>query len=162
QADQNTFNVVVGGERLFWASGYKMPVGDPHQLGWYKHTRGHNGILVDGKGQPYGSEAYGWIPRYLHGERITYCVGDASRAYDTKPIAGDEETLADAKGEAKYRSGQAGLKRFRRHLLLLRPSTVVVYDDLVADHDAEWSWLLHSMERIRVEADRHCLFASAG
>jgi hypothetical protein len=162
QADQNTFNVVVGGERLFYSSGYKMPGNDQHMVGWYKHTRGHNGILVDGKGQPFGSEAYGWIPRYLHGERITYCVGDASRAYDAKPVAEDRETLGDAEGQAKLRSGQAGLRRFRRHLVLLRPSTVLVYDDLAADHDAEWSWLLHSMEKIRVEADKHCLFGSAG
>jgi hypothetical protein len=161
QADQNTFNVVVGGERLFYSSGYKMPITDPHQLGWYKHTRGHNGILIDGKGQPFGSEAYGWIPRYLHGERLTYCVGDASRAYDVKATVDDEETLADLKGRAKLRTGQAGLRRFRRHMALLRPSTVVVYDELAADHDAEWSWLLHSMEKIRVEADRQRLFASA-
>lgn len=158
-ADQNTFNVVVGGERLFYASGYKMPVGDPHMEGWYKHVRGHNGILVDGKGQPYGSEAYGWIPRYLHGSRITYCVGDASRAYDAKP-ANDEET-PNVKIPDKSPDGQAGLKRFRRHLLLLRPSTLVVYDDLVADHPAEWSWLLHGMEKMRVEPERHRLFGSA-
>jgi hypothetical protein len=162
QADQNTFNIVVGGERLFYASGYKMPITDAHQLGFYKHTRGHNGILVDGKGQPFGTEAYGWIPRYLHGERITYCVGDASRAYDTKPTTDDEETLPDLKGRAKYRGGHAGLKRFRRHVAFLRPDTVVVYDDLMADHDAEWSWLLHSMEPIRVEAGKQRLFGSAG
>jgi hypothetical protein len=162
QADQNTFNIVVGGERLFYSSGYKMPIGDPHSLGWYKHTRGHNGILIDGNGQPYGSEAYGWIPRYLHGQRITYCVGDASRAYDTKPVADDEETLLSSTEATKYRSAQAGLTRFRRHVMLLRPSTVVVYDELVADHDAEWSWLLHSMEPVQLMANRHCLFASAG
>ncbi len=159
-ADQNTFNIVVGGERLFYASGYKMPVGDPHMEGWYKHVRGHNGVLVDGKGQPYGTEAYGWIPRYLHGSRITYCVGDASHAYDAKP-ADDEETPASAKIPNKSPDGQAGLKRFRRHLLFLRPSTVVVYDDLVANHPAEWSWLLHSMEKMRVEPERHRLFGSA-
>ena len=159
-ADQNTFNIVVGGERLFYASGYKMPVGDPHMEGWYKHVRGHNGVLVDGKGQPFGSEAYGWIPRYLHGQRITYCVGDASHAYDANP-ADDEETPASPKVLDKSPDGQAGLKRFRRHLLFLRPSTVVVYDDLAANHPAEWSWLLHSMEKMRVEPEQHRLFGSA-
>jgi hypothetical protein len=161
QADQNTFNIVVGGERLFWSSGYKMPSHDPHSLGWYKHTRGHNGILVDGKGQPYGSEAFGWIPRYLHGDRISYCVGDASRAYDAKAVADDVETIPEVKGQANLRSGQAGLTRFRRHVALLRPSTVIVYDELAADHDAEWTWLLHSMEKIRVEPEKQRLFASA-
>jgi hypothetical protein len=162
QADQNTFNVIAGGERLFYSSGYKMPMGDPHMLGWYKHTRGHNGILVDGKGQPLGSEAFGWVPRFLHGERLSYCVGDASRAYDANPTADETEMIPDAKGQAKLGVGHAGLKRFRRHVVLLRPATVVIYDDLVADHPAEWSWLLHSMEELHLEADRHRLFASAG
>jgi hypothetical protein len=138
-ADQNTFNIVVAGERLFYSSGYKVSDMDEHVLGWYKHTRGQNGILIDGKGQTYGTEGYGWIPRYLHGEQITYTVGDASRAYGPK----------------------AGLTRFRRHLVLLRPSTVVVYDELSADHDAEWSWLLHSMEKITVEPGKQRLFGSA-
>ncbi len=159
-ADQNTFNIIIGGERLFYSSGYKMPVGDPHMMGWYKHTRGHNGILVDGKGQPFGTAAYGWIPRFLHGEHLTYCVGDASRAYDAKPVA-DEEALPNRKVPDKLPDGQAGLKRFRRHVLLLRPAAVVIYDDLVADHPAEWSWLLHSMETMRLDADHHRLFASA-
>jgi hypothetical protein len=159
-ADQNTFNIIAGGERLFYSSGYKMPVGDPHMMGWYKHTRGHNGILVDGKGQPFGTAAYGWIPRFLHGEHLTYCVGDASHAYDAKPTP-DEETLPSRKVTEKSPDGQAGLTRFRRHVLLLRPSTVVIYDDLAADHPAEWTWLLHSMEKMRLEADRHRLFASA-
>jgi hypothetical protein len=138
-ADQNTFNIVVAGERLFYSSGYKVSDMDEHVLGWYKHTRGQNGILIDGQGQTYGTEGYGWIPRYLNGERITYTVGDASKAYGHK----------------------AGLTEFRRHVALLRPSIVVVYDELSADHEAEWSWLLHSMEKITVEPDKQRLFGSA-
>jgi uncharacterized protein DUF4962/heparinase II/III-like protein len=160
-ADQNTFNIVVGGERLFYSSGYKVSGRDDHVLGWYKHTRGHNGILIDGKGQPYGTEAYGWIPRFLHGERITYCVGDASQAYDTEAAAKEEEGVSHKEPEFIITSGRAGLTRFRRHVALFRPSTVVVYDELSADHDAEWSWLLHSMGPIRLEPDPHRLFASA-
>lgn len=160
-ADQNTFNIVVDGERLFYSSGYKVSGQDEHVLGWYKHTRGHNGILIDAKGQPYGTEAYGWIPRYLHGEQITYSVGDASKAYDTKPAAKDGNRISDVEPKSTINFGKAGLTRFRRHVALLRPSTVVVYDELSADHDAEWSWLLHSMEKIRVEPDKQQLFGSA-
>ena len=78
-------------------------------------------MLVDGKGQTSSTEGYGWIPRFLNGRRIAYCLGDASNAY-----------------------GDAGVVRFRRHFLLLRPWTIVIYDDLEADHPAEWGWLLHS------------------
>jgi hypothetical protein len=159
-ADQNTFNVLAGGERLFYSSGYKVAELDPHVLGWYKHTAGHNGVLIDAKGQTYGSEAYGWIPRYLHGEHITYCVGDASGAYDAKPKIKGKQQGPELR--TSLPTGDAGLTRFRRHVALLRPSTIVVYDELTANHEADWSWLLHSLEEIRVESGKQRVFASAG
>ena len=136
QACQNSFNVLYGGERLFHNSGYYIAYGDDHFNGWYKHTRGHNTVMIDGKGQVFGSkrgkglvqhqtEGYGWIARFLHGRRISSCIGDASHAY-----------------------GNAGLTCFRRHLILLRPSTIVVYDELEADHAAQWQWRLHSVCRM--------------
>jgi hypothetical protein len=93
--------------------------------------------LIDGRGQVRGADGYGWIARYLHGRQISYCAGDASQAY-----------------------GDAGLTRFRRHLILLRPDTVVVYDDLAADHPAQWSWLLHSGQPITADADGGRLLAA--
>ena len=87
-----------------------------------------NGVLVDGKGQPRSDKSYGWIPRFLDSSQISYSVGDASRAYPG-----------------------TGLDYFRRHLILLRPSVVVVYDVLKADHPAQWQWLLHSDHEIQIE-----------
>ena len=124
-ASQNSFNLMYGGVRLFQSSGYYIAYGDEHFNGWYKHSKGHNTVLMDGKGQAFGAEGYGLIARFLDGKRISYCLGDASQAY-----------------------GDAGLTRFRRHLVLLKPGTVVVYDDLEADHPARWSWLLHSARKM--------------
>ena len=125
-ADQNAFNILFGGRRLFANSGYYIAYADDHFNGWYKHSRGHNTVLIDNKGQSSGTpNGYGWIARYLHGQRITYCLGDASNAY-----------------------GDAGLTRFRRHMAFLRPSIVGIYDELEADHPADWSWLLHSPDKI--------------
>ncbi len=124
-ADQNSFHLLFGGQRLLAGSGYYIGYGDDHFKDWYTHTRGQNSVLIDNRGQVRGAEGYGWIARYLHGQEISYCTGDASSAY-----------------------GDAGLTRFRRHLVLLRPGIVVVYDDLAADHPADWSWLLHSSHRI--------------
>lgn len=137
-ACQNSFNLHFGGRRLFANSGYYIAYGDPHFRGWYKHTRGHNSVLIDGKGQVFGAAGCGWIARYLHGRQISYCLGDASRAY-----------------------GDAGLTTFRRHLALLRPSTVVIYDELAADHPAAWSWLLHGDEEIRPDAERGRLLGTS-
>jgi Domain of unknown function (DUF4962)/Heparinase II/III-like protein len=125
-ADQNSFNLLFGAKRLFTNSGYYISYGDAHFKGWYKNSRGHNTVLIDGQGQLMNTtEGYGAVVRYLHGRRITYCLGDASHAY-----------------------GDAGLTVFRRHVALLRPSTVVIYDELEADHPAQWSWLLHSPDKI--------------
>jgi hypothetical protein len=122
---QNAFNVFYGGERLFANSGYYVAMADDHAKSWYKDTRGHNTILIDGKSQKRGPEGYGWIPRFIDGDRISYWVGDASNAY-----------------------GDAGLLRYRRHVSLLHPNVVVVYDDLVADHEAEWTWQLHAHQKL--------------
>jgi arylsulfatase A-like enzyme len=142
-ADQNTFNMLYGGQRLFYMSGYKVAMQDPHRLGWYKATRGHNGILIDGQGQPYNVEAYGYLRRWLNGSSISYVMGDASHAYSSKAEKQD-----------------AGLKHFYRHLLFLHPDILLVYDELEADHPAQWSWLAHSPYKINLDSS-HGAFRAA-
>ena len=143
-AEQNGFNIAFGGKRLFYNTGYRATMGDPHFLAWYKHTQGHNAILIDGKGQPFNAGAYGWIPRFIHGDKISYAVGDASNAYSGSDL-GENIDL--------------GMKRFRRHFIMLRPSIIVIYDELEADHNAEWSWLLHNDTGIKVDAEKKKLLA---
>ncbi len=128
-ADQNTFNLLYGGKPLFFHSGYKISMDDPHRQEWYKHTRSHNGILINDEGQPYSTEAYGSIPRFLDGQYMSYAIGDASQAYHSVEHG---ETV------------DHGLKRFKRHILMLYPDLIVIYDDLEAEEMAEWSWLLHA------------------
>jgi hypothetical protein len=140
-ANQNAFNIQFGGEKLFYNSGYRPSMGVPHYEKWFKASIGHNTVLIDGKGQPIGAgESYGWIPRFLHGESISYALGDASMAYDNR-----------------FREPQkAGMKLFRRHLIFLRPSIIVIYDELEADHAAEWTWLIHSPFEIKLDdASQH-------
>lgn len=135
-ADQNSFNIAFGGKKLFYNSGYRPAMGDPHFLGWYKHTQGHNAILIDGQGQPFNAGAYGLIPRFIHGEQISYAMGDASNAYSGKDL-GENIDL--------------GMKSYMRHYLMLRPGIIVIYDDLEADHPADWSWLLHNDTGLQVD-----------
>ena len=142
-AEQNNFNIAFGGKRLFYNSGYRPKMNDPHQQGWHKHTRGHNGVLIDGKGQPFDAGAYGWMPRFLHGKQISYAVGDASNAYSANDVE----------------SADLGMKRFRRHYLMLRPSTIVIYDELEADHPAEWTWLLHNDDGLKIDLNKKTIAA---
>jgi hypothetical protein len=134
-ADQNTFNILAGGHRLFYRTGYKVAMDDPHRVGWSKHTRSQNGILIDDKGQPYNAESYGYLNAHLQGQRLAYVAGDASGAYRS------EESKEDH-----------GMRRFIRHLVFLRPGLVVVYDELEARQAAQWSWLIHSIEPMQLDA----------
>ena len=143
-ADHNTFNIAYGGKRMFYNTGYRPAMGDPHFLGWYKHTQGHNGVLIDGRGQPFSDGAFGWIPRNIQGEKISYAVGDASNAYSG---------IVDGK-EIDH-----GMKLFRRHYVMLRPSIIIIYDELEADHAAEWSWLLHNYNGFSLDAKTQTVFA---
>lgn len=133
-ADNNSFNMVYGGDRLFYHTGYKVAMSAPHRQLYYKHTKSHNGILMDGEGQPYHTEAYGWMENFLTSERLSYAVGNASNAYDS-----------DSEGF------DAGLRNFRRHVVMLRPDIVVLYDELEAEKPVAWSFLLHSYQEIRTD-----------
>ena len=39
-------------------------------------------MIVDGLMQGFDLGAYGWIPRFATGKRISYVLGDASHAYN--------------------------------------------------------------------------------
>lgn len=134
-ADQNTFNILAGGKRLFYRTGYKVAMDDPHRLGWSKHTKSMNGILADGEGQPYSIESYGLLKRFISGNNLSYVMGDASTAYQSS------ETNQDL-----------GLKQYFRHILLLNPGIILVYDELQADTVRSWSWLIHALEKIYLDS----------
>lgn len=134
-SDQNVFNILVGGKKLFYRTGYKVTMKDPHRTGWYQHTKSQNGVLVDGQGQPYSTEAFGWIARYVEGGGLAYVKGDASNAYNS------EETKEDY-----------GVTKNFRHIILLKPDIIIIYDELEANKDVTWSWLIHSLEKMTVDA----------
>ena len=123
-AEHNTFNIAYQGKRLFYNSGYRPWMSAPHTLAWYKHTQGHNGILVDQEGQPYDAGGYGFLPRFINGEKLTYVLGDASHAYQAHELP--------AKSRKDNTPNDMGVKFFRRHYLLLKPDKFIVYDEMEA------------------------------
>ncbi len=142
-ADQNTFNILCGGKRLFYRTGYKVAMDDPHRLGWSKHTKSQNGILINGEGQPYSAEAYGNLSRFLQGAHMAYVKGDASAAYQSA------ETKEDY-----------GVITFYRHVALLKPGIIVIYDELEARSDASWSWLIHSIEDMKLDSSNNTFIST--
>ena len=160
-ADQNAFNLIVGGESMFYSTGYRVTTQDKHYLANQKHSRSKNTITVDGKTQAYGDNGYGWIGRYLHGGQFSYAMGDASRAYQPFP-RGSINWVTVCKTAGIYTSDQGFIlneqddpqvKLFRRHIAMLRPSTVLIYDELEAAKPVSWEWHLNGRGNITMTAD---------
>ena len=152
---QNAFCIGYGGEPLFWRSGYYNG-GQIHDALSYKASRAHNTLLVDGLMQGFDLGAYGWMPRFATGRRISYALGDASHAYNgmfpkygiddpNKPLE-PRFTKLGVPITRENGFGKPGVTRFRRHLVMLRPSHVVIYDELEADKPVTWTFLLHALK----------------
>lgn len=170
-ANQNCFNIARKGERLFYSTGYYTTFADPHSMTSYRHTRAHNGILVNGCGQAFGHEGYGFIKRFLSGKEVAYVCGDATAAY--RPTVDkqflDMNASNGVKETAEFGVGDGKLKLFERHLVFLRPDVVVVYDVLESKQECDWTFLLHTMKNqkpalegnvLRVETERNAACVS--
>lgn len=59
-------------------------------------------------------------------------------------------------GEAENAYGER-LNKLRRHLLMIRPSILIVADDLVAPEPSSFQWLLHALEGFEIDAANHTL-----
>jgi hypothetical protein len=140
-ADQNSFVINAGGERLALESGYYDGYKTAHWNEWYKQTRAKNAITFDGgQGQLYYERdekmGYGEITQFEAGGRYDLVTGDATQAYG------------------------GALTRATRSLVYLRPNLVLVYDNLASDTPRTFEWNIHaakqmieeSPERIRLQA----------
>lgn len=154
QSDQNSFNILYGGQPVYRRTGYYLNFSDAHNITSYRHSRAHNTVLVDGIGQPFSTSAYGVVTRALSGAHILYCLGDASQAYRGGNDAMWVENLKKA-GIAETPEngfGPTPLSCYRRHVALLHPNKVVIYDELAAEEPVSWQWLLHSPVRFTIDA----------
>jgi hypothetical protein len=133
-ADQNAFVINAFGRSLAIATGYYPWYGSPHHHQWTRATRSVNSILVDGQGQVQrSSSAQGRITAFVSNDGYDYTEGEAGPAYGKK------------------------LKRFRRHVVHVKPGVFVMFDDLEATKPATFQWLLHAYEKIGVEESSRTL-----
>ena len=147
-ANQNSFNIARKGERVFYSTGYYTSFADPHSMTSYRHTRAYNTILINGCGQAFGHEGYGFVKRFLSGKDLAYVCGDATAAYHPtvdKQFLGMNAS-SGVKETPEFGFGDAKLKLFERHLVFLRPDVVVVYDVLESAQECDWTFLLHTMK----------------
>jgi len=174
---QNAFNMSYGGEDMFWKVGFYNG-GQPHNVLNYKSSRAHNTIMADSLTQGFHSSAYGWMPRFVTGNKISYALGDASNAYNGqhwyidrrgryKDEDGNDEITRESKEEnqvyhtREFGFGVPGVTRFRRHVVMLRPNYVVIYDELESEEPISWQFNLHS-RRFMKKLDDDWLMATNG
>lgn len=156
-SNQNAFNLHFRGIPVYRAIGHYMNFADSHNLLSYRNTRAYNTILTDSIGQPFTTRAYGNIVRMFNGEHISYALGDASKAYcgiSEYPMWEKNFKNAGLEQSPENGFGKTPLKKFRRHIFLLHPDKVLIYDELEADKEVHWDWLLHSRHQFHIENNR--------
>lgn len=156
-ADQNSFKLLYKGTYVYMNAGYYQNFSDAHSLLQYRNTRGHNTIMINNIGQPFTTRAYGNISRGLNGKNIAYFLGDASHAYcGTSEYSMWQEAFETAglSQTPEYGFGETPLNNYKRHIFMLRPNKVVIYDDLGADEPATWQWLLHSPVEFNIAGNK--------
>lgn len=156
-SNQNAFNLHFRGVPVYRAVGHYMNFKDAHNMLSYRNTRAYNTVLIDSIGQPFTTRAYGNIVRMFNGEHISYALGDASNAYcgtSEYPMWQENFKKAGLEQSPENGFGNTPMKKFRRHIFLLHPDIVVIYDELEASKPVHWDWLLHSRQQFRIDGNR--------
>jgi hypothetical protein len=126
-ADQNSFVLYAKGVVLAMDSGVYDYYNSPHWRNYYKQTRAHNAITVDGgQGQSLGPTGLG--ERAASGRLTRF---QQSAAYD---VAGGDASAAYA----------GLLSRAKRTLVFIRPATLVTVDQLASGAARRYEYNLHT------------------
>jgi len=127
-ADQNSFAILKGGKALSLPSGARYPQqGSPFHTQYTIQTIAHNAILVNGQGQITKDEnAVGKLVEYKNSKHIAYAVGDATKCYD-KPVT-----------------------KYLRYVLFVRPSFIIIIDELISSEPVQIDWLMHGKEKFEI------------
>jgi hypothetical protein len=126
--DVNSFQVYAYGKWLAIDPGYERP----------KWTRNHNTVLVNGQGQL--GEGQTWFNRKAVLEaRARSAILKAEHHADFDYLLGDAMNIYPP---------AAGLSRFRRHFIYLRPDFIVLVDELAANRPSRFEWLMHAQETV--------------
>ena len=129
-ASQNDFTVMKGGRALICAGGLRFPQhGTPFHNEYAQQSISHNCVLVNGEGAiNRDGNRGGEIFDFKTADTFGYVCGEAENAYDQ-------------------------LNRCRRHLVMLRPSILILVDELEAPEASRFQWLLHAFDKFHIDRD---------
>ncbi|MGB2867885.1 MAG: DUF4962 domain-containing protein [Bacteroidota bacterium] len=140
-ADQNSFAIMKAGKALALPSGARFPQqGSPFHTKYTTKTLAHNAILVNGKGQlDRDQTATGKLVAFRSLPHIGYAAGEAQNSYG-EPV-----------------------QRYLRHVVLIRPSVILIVDELESTEPIQVDWLMHGKEQFEMnEKDQTLLSHRAG
>ncbi|HNY38830.1 MAG TPA: DUF4962 domain-containing protein [Bryobacteraceae bacterium] len=154
--DQNTFQLNAYGRALLIDSGYYPWYGSPHHALWYRQTHAHNGVLVNGRGQPpYSWEANGNIEAYERKGPVTLVRGQAANAYN-QPQEPGTQNLWKQHRKDPIPPMEPKLESFERTMVFVSSKTrpvIFISDYLRSAAPATYDWLLHALSKMGVEDD---------
>jgi len=120
-SDQNAMVLGAYGSPLLVNTGIRPWYGSPFCKEWYWTTKAHNALEIDGKGQPKTGEAKGDVLVFRPGVAFDYVVGEAASGYGPD------------------------VERYRRHLVFLKPETLVMVDEVRAKKPVPLKMWLHGL-----------------
>ena len=145
----NAVNILFAGERLLYPTGYRHG-GKLHAYEWYRHSRSHNTLLVNGKGQPVSTDAWGQLTQFLDAGELVFAQADASQAYSGTPSPQWLKRYTEAGSNWYEQMDDKSLQEFKRNLVVLKPGVVVIYDEVKTKSEAQLDWRFHSPRVISV------------
>jgi hypothetical protein len=139
-SDQNSFTIMKGGKALAIPAGARYPQhGSPFHRQYNRLTMAHNALLINGRGQlDRDHRAIGKISDFKSLPHIGYVAGDAKLAYGP-PVTG-----------------------YLRHAILIRPSLIIIVDELENEEPVTIDWLLHGKEKFMLHEQDQTLTSVRG
>ncbi|HSI87220.1 MAG TPA: DUF4962 domain-containing protein [Candidatus Methylacidiphilales bacterium] len=137
--DANEFLIAMGGELLARTDGYSKD----------KASRNHNTILVNGLGQMSEGRSEGgvWSQPATSGSMTRMAVITGYRdAGNIVATEGEASGSYLAYSDKKSGSSRPALDRFRRTMLWVKGSYILVLDDIRAPQEVDISWLIQGLQ----------------
>jgi hypothetical protein len=137
-ADQNSFAIMKGGKALANPSGARYPQHQsPFHFQYTNLTVAHNALLINGEGQiDRDASANGSLVDFKSTPHLGYVAGDAQKCYGDK------------------------LNFYERHVVMIRPSIILIIDDLSGPEPFSVDWLMHGREEMILDSEKQLIESS--
>ena len=137
-ADQNSFAIMKGGKALAQPSGARYPQHQsPFHFQYTNLTVAHNALLINGEGQiDRDASANGQLVDFNSTPHLGYVAGDAQKCYGNR------------------------LDFYNRYVVMIRPSVILLIDDLSGPEPFSVDWLMHGREEMAPDSENQVIVST--